>query len=105
MADNLTPAQRLSCMRRNVSSGTSPERRLRKSLWAIGLRYRLRYGLPGKPDLVFPGPRVAVFVDGCFWHGCPEHCRRPLTNTVYWNWKLDKNLTRDRKTTEELQRQ
>ena len=50
---------------------------LRKALWKSGLRYRLRPGLPGTPDLAFFGRKVAIFVDGCFWHGCPEHYTVP----------------------------
>jgi len=47
--------------------------------------------------VVFPAARVAVFIDGCFWHGCPEHGRRPTTNSAYWTRKLDRNIARDRR--------
>lgn len=63
---------------------TKPELALRRRLWSIGLRYRLQYRLPGRPDLTFVGARVVVFVDGCFWHGCPIHATRPATNTEFW---------------------
>ena len=91
-------------MRRVRGRDTSPELRLRKLLWSEGLRgYRLhRSDLPGKPDLAFGKAHVAVFVDGCFWHGCPECYRRPKNNKEYWIAKLGKNQARDRRVNEEL---
>jgi len=74
---------------------TKPELILRKSLWDCGFRYRLKSKLPGKPDVVFPGSRTVVFVDGCFWHGCPEHSVRPATNRKFWDKKLSRNRERD----------
>ena len=53
--------------------------------------------LPGKPDFVFPARRLAVFVDGCFWHGCPKHCRMPASNRKFWRDKITRNRQRDRK--------
>lgn len=76
---------------------TKPEKILRKALWAAGLRYRLKNKLPGKPDLVFPSAKVAVFVDGCFWHGCPEHMTWPKTNQEFWRQKIERNIERDKK--------
>lgn len=67
-----------------------------------GARYRLRADLPGKPDLVFSGKRVAVFVDGCFWHGCPIHGGIPATNREFWEKKLGDNVARDRRIDAEL---
>lgn len=84
-------------MARIKSTGTKPEVRLRKALWRAGIRFRLHSHLPGKPDLVFPGARVAVFVDGCFWHGCPAHGHLPKSNTAYWQPKLARTLARDRR--------
>jgi DNA mismatch endonuclease, patch repair protein len=79
---------------------------LRRHLWAQGFRYRLKRTTPGgRPDLVFPGPRVAVFVDGCFWHGCPEHYVRPRSRTEFWSQKLQENLARDRRQTAALERE
>lgn len=95
MTDVLTPAQRSRCMSRVKSEDTKPELRLRSALWAAGLRYRLRYKLPGKPDVVFPSARLAVFVDGCFWHSCPLHATRPKTNASFWASKLRENVERD----------
>jgi len=74
---------------------TSLELALRRALWAAGLRYRLRNRLPGRPDVVFPGKKVAVFVDGCFWHGCPEHATEPKSNVKYWRGKIRDNKQRD----------
>lgn len=82
-------------MARIRSKHTKPEARLRRRLWARGHRYRLHTKLPGTPDLTFPAARLALFVDGCFWHGCPSHCRRPASNSAYWNEKIDGNMTRD----------
>ena len=92
-------------MSRVRSKGTAPELRLRKSLWALGLRYRLHAkDLPGTPDIVFRGARVAVFVHGCFWHAhdCKQGLRKPKTNADYWLEKLRKNRERDQRVQAEL---
>jgi DNA mismatch endonuclease, patch repair protein len=83
-------------MQANRGSDTSPELRLRRALHALGFRYVLGSKLPGKPDLVFPSRRTVVFVDGCFWHRCPEHSALPATNPDRWRAKLDANVQRDR---------
>lgn len=97
MADLMTPEQRSRCMAQVKSKDTKPEMRLRRALWADGLRYRLRYKLPGKPDLVFVAARLAVFVDGCFWHSCPDHATQPKTNPGFWATKLRENVERDQR--------
>lgn len=61
--------------------------------------WRRNYPLLGKPDFVFPRLRIAVFIDGCFWHKCPKHCRLPASNTEYWHKKIQKNRLRDKKIT------
>jgi DNA mismatch endonuclease (patch repair protein) len=85
---------------------TQPEVRLRKSLHSIGLRYRVNYPVPGLPrrtiDIAFPRQRLAVFVDGCFWHGCPEHFVEPKRNRDWWLEKISSNRERDRRTDEAL---
>lgn len=87
-------------MSRIRSADTGPEMVLRRRLWAEGFRYRLGVRTPGgRPDVTFLGKRVAVFVDGCFWHGCPEHYVRPRTNSTFWARKLRENVTRDRRQT------
>jgi len=83
-------------MARVRSKDTDSEIRLRKVLWQKGLRYRVRFKLPGTPDIAFVKKRVAVFVDGCFWHGCPVHYRAPMSNAEFWTEKLRINVNRDR---------
>jgi DNA mismatch endonuclease (patch repair protein) len=95
MPDVMTSVQRSNCMGRIRSRDTKPELRLRAALWQTGVRYRLKSKLKGKPDLVFARPRLAVFVDGCFWHGCPTHGTKPKSNETYWHAKLEKNRARD----------
>lgn len=82
-------------MARVPSRHTKAELGLRRALWHRGLRFRLHYALPGTPDLVFVAAKVAVFVDGCFWHGCALHYTRPATNTAFWDAKLLRNRARD----------
>ena len=65
-----------------------------------GWRRKVRLG--GKPDFVFPKQKTAIFVDGCFWHGCAKHCRMPKGNSVYWKPKISRNKTRDRVVTRDL---
>ena len=81
------------------SRDTAPERRLRALLHARGLRYRVATkplaGVKWTADVVFRPARVAVFVDGCFWHGCPEHFHIPATNPDYWGPKIASNSARD----------
>ena len=66
--------------------------------------WRRRWPVFGKPDFVFPGLRLAVFVDGCFWHGCPRHARQPGNNVAFWRKKFAANKTRDRLVTRTLRR-
>jgi len=102
MTDVLTHEQRRRCMSRIRGKDTRPEKHLRQALWSTGLRYRIRNRLIGRPDIVFPSSRVAVFVDGCFWHRCPEHGVSPVTNSLFWERKLDRNVARDREVTARL---
>lgn len=91
---------------RQGTRDTDPELRLRRELHARGYRYRVDAavvpGLRRRADLVFRGPRVAVFVDGCFWHRCPEHGNVPRANHEWWRAKLDRNVERDRETDQRL---
>jgi len=99
-----TAATRSAVMSRIRSRDTRPEIRLRKALWARGLRYRLQVKPPtGRPDIVFKGARVAVFVDGCFWHGCPQHYVRPRSREEFWSNKLRENVGRDCRQTRDLE--
>jgi DNA mismatch endonuclease (patch repair protein) len=90
-------------MSRIRGKNTKPEIALRSAFWSLGLRYRLHAPLIGKPDIVFSGARVAVFVDGCFWHGCPDHSVEPKTNSLFWKTKLRKNIERDIRTSASLE--
>lgn len=85
---------------------TAPENLLRRRLWQMGLRYRLHFRTPvGLADLAFPRQRLAVFVDGCFWHGCPDHYVPPRSSRSFWSRKLRENVGRDQRQTERLQAQ
>jgi len=96
MTDVLTPEQRQFNMSRIRGRDTKPEKLLRSALHAEGLRFRIhRRDIPGRPDLVFVKARVAVFIDGCFWHGCPVHCVKPKTNRAFWLSKIRRNKARD----------
>lgn len=80
------------------SRGTGPEALLRRKLRSLGLCPRAHYAaLPGTPDFAFPGERLAVFVDGCFWHICPKCYTAPSVSTRYWKLKAGRNLRRDRR--------
>lgn len=112
--------ERLSVMPRVLSSspeashrmakvrqkGTDAEVALRREMFRIGLRYRVDYVVLKKPrriaDIAFPGRRIAIFVDGCFWHGCPEHATWPKRNAEFWRQKIEANRQRDAETTELL---
>lgn len=88
---------------------TGPEVALRRALHAAGLRFRVVYPVPGQRrrsiDIAFTRRKVAVFVDGCFWHGCPEHGVRPRSNSAWWREKLAANQARDRDTDRVLEEQ
>lgn len=94
-------------MRSNRSRNTMLELRVRRALHQDGLRYRVDFaplvGLRSRADIVFTKKRVAVYLDGCFWHGCPEHCRAPSVHPDYWLPKLERNRVRDRESTAKLE--
>lgn len=97
--DRISAQHRSALMARIRSKNTAPELAVRRYLHAAGFRYRLHHhGLPGRPDLVFAGRRLCVFIHGCFWHGCP-HCRHGArqvkSNVPYWSAKLARNKARD----------
>jgi len=93
-------------MRSNRGRDTKPEVALRSAVHAMGLRYRVSTrplkGLRRTADLVFPKAKVAVFLDGCFWHGCPDHHTVAETNSTYWAKKVVENRERDRDTDRRL---
>lgn len=105
-ATGTTPGRRrnMQAIRR---TDTKPEVRLRSALHRAGLRFRkdMRLDLPGarvRPDIVFTRAKVAVFVDGCFWHSCPEHGHQPSQNVGYWAPKLQRTINRDNRDTSYL---
>ena len=96
--DKLTPEQRKKCMRSNKSTGTKPELVLAKAMWALGLRYRKNSGsIFGKPDFSFKKYKVAVFVDGEFWHGKDWEQKKAEIkgNREFWIAKIERNIQRD----------
>lgn len=99
----MSPVQRSRCMSRIRSRDTKPELVLRRALFQRGLRFRVRTTLKGKPDVVFTRARLSIFVDGCFWHGCPEHGTNPKSNSSYWDAKLARNRERDAEVTAALE--
>ncbi len=98
MTDVFTPIQRSAVMRRVKGKDTAPEMLVRRRLTRMGVGYRLhRADLPGKPDIVMAGRRLAIFVHGCFWHGhdCARGARMPKANQAYWQAKIGRNRARD----------
>jgi DNA mismatch endonuclease (patch repair protein) len=98
VTDVFTPEKRSAVMRRVKGRDTSPEMKVRKLLTRLGARYRLhRKDLPGSPDIVLPGRKLAIFVHGCFWHGhdCARGARVPKQNRDYWLAKVGRNTARD----------
>lgn len=93
--DIKTSKERSKNMSAIKSKNTKPEIVLRKALFRLGLRYRIHYNLPGKPDIVFPGKRLVIFIDGCFWHGCPKCYKEPDNNKEFWIKKIARNKNRD----------
>lgn len=87
--------------------GTYAEVALRREMYRIGLRYRIDYEVLRRPrrvaDIAFPGRKIAIFVDGCFWHGCPEHATWPKQNAEFWRQKIEANRQRDADTSARLQ--
>jgi len=109
--DRLSSEERSYLMSQVKNSDTGPELMLRRVLWARGERfltpsgYKRRYKqhLVGRPDVIFPGARLAVFVDGCFWHGCPLKCKgEPGSNQDFWMKKIETNQQRDREVNRQL---
>lgn len=93
-------------MQKVRQKNTSAERAVRQELHARGLRYRIHVPIITKPrrvaDIVFSGPRIAIFIDGCFWHGCPRHATWPKQNVEFWRSKIIANQKRDKDTDSRL---
>lgn len=91
-------------MSRIKASNTSVELKLRRYVWSKGLRgYRIKNKVMGKPDLYFPAGKLAIFIDGCFWHMCPVHYVEPKSNLSYWLPKIERNIIRDKEINRLLQ--
>ena len=104
MTDVLTREQRKYNMSRIRSKNTGPEVKLRKLLFARGIRgYRIHYNLPGKPDIVFTKKKIVVFIDGCFWHKCPVCFQEPETRKDFWMKKIQSNVDRAIKVNQQLE--
>lgn len=107
MVDTLSPERRSWLMSRVAAKNTKPELIVRRALTALGYRYRLhRTDLPGKPDIVFPSMRKAIFVHGCFWHrhaNC-SGASTPKSNVVFWRTKFESNVERDKRNVRALRR-
>jgi DNA mismatch endonuclease (patch repair protein) len=96
MTDKITKEKRSEVMRAVKSRDSKIEVAFRKSLWKLGFRYRKNASnYFGKPDIVLKKHKAVIFVDSCFWHGCPEHLRMPSSNRDYWVKKIEKNKSRD----------
>lgn len=110
MTDTLSKEVRSRNMAAVRSRNTGPEVMLRREVWRRGLRFFTPRGwkrlsgtqIAGSPDVIFPASRLAVFVDGCFWHGCPVHYTEPEDNREFWQKKLQTNRNRDQKVNEQL---
>lgn len=105
VADTLSESERSALMSRIGGKDTKPELVVRRTLHSLGYRYRLHVrGLPGSPDLVFPGRNKALLVHGCFWHShnCAHGRRRPSSNVEFWNAKCEANRERDARKARQL---
>lgn len=103
-----TPPPALSSKMSTLArADTAPELLLRKELFSRGLRYRVQQPVPGnrrrRIDVAFTRRRIAVFVDGCYWHGCPDHGTAPKANSEWWQWKFARNKARDDDTNRHLE--
>ncbi|MDZ7301727.1 MAG: very short patch repair endonuclease [candidate division KSB1 bacterium] len=107
MADVFTKAKRSEVMSRIRSSGNKETELAMIKLFRKHkiTGWRRNYPLFGKPDFTFPQQRVVVFVDGCFWHGCPKHSNMPRNNRAFWKRKLDSNKARDRRVSRVLRQE
>lgn len=97
MVDKISAEQRSKTMQAVKDKDSGIELALRRALSQRGHRYRKNVSrLPGKPDIAFINKKTAIFVDSCFWHGCPYHCRMPSSNIRYWRNKIKRNKERDK---------
>ncbi|WP_048151974.1 very short patch repair endonuclease [Methanolacinia paynteri] len=105
MADVHTAEQRSRNMSAIRAKNTKPELIIRRGLYARGIRgYRIHHNIAGKPDLVFTRQKIAIFIDGCYWHKCPICFHEPQTNRNFWMKKINGNVERDLQVNEELKK-
>jgi DNA mismatch endonuclease (patch repair protein) len=104
-----TDKKTLNRMKRQVRTDTNCEMQIRKILYAKGYRYRKNYkpikSLNRRADIVFVKWKIAIFVDGCFWHRCPKHWKPPKNNAAWWIRKINSNVKRDKETTDILKKE
>lgn len=107
MTDTFSKAERSAIMAKVKSAGNkSTEAVVEAALLEAGiLGWEKQPEILGKPDFYFPKHSLVLFVDGCYWHGCPQHCRMPATNTAYWAQKIDRNRQRDNRNRRQLRRE
>jgi DNA mismatch endonuclease (patch repair protein) len=100
MTDNLSPGVRIKNMKSIRSKHTKLEEKVTKALWHRGYRFRKNVkDLFGKPDIAIKKYKAVIFIDSCFWHGCPIHYNRPKSNKTYWDAKKERNINRDKEVT------
>ena len=103
VTDVHTSEQRSRNMAAIRGKDTTPEMNIRRMLYARGIRgYRIHYPITGKPDIVFTKKKVAIFIDGCYWHKCPQCFQEPQTNRDFWMEKINGNVERDKRVSTEL---
>lgn len=103
MTDVHTKEQRKFNMSRILGKNTGPEIKLRKQLWSRDIKgYRIHHNLEGKPDIVFTKKKIAIFIDGCFWHKCPTCFQEPETRKEFWMKKILSNVDRDKNVNSQL---
>lgn len=105
MVDKVSKRTRSQIMSKIRSTNTKAEVGLRKALWKKGLRYKLHYGIAGKPDMVLPKYRIAIFVDGDFWHGYNWKVRHKIPPKGYWQKKITRTIKRDKINTKTLRKE
>jgi DNA mismatch endonuclease (patch repair protein) len=102
--DTFSKKKRSEIMSKVKSSGNrSTEIKMIDFFKKYGIKgWRRNSSITGKPDFIFPKAKIALFIDGCYWHGCPQHCRMPSSNQDYWKKKIARNIKRDKEVTKEL---
>lgn len=106
MTDIYSRKKRSDIMSKIKSKNTNIELKVRKALWAKGIRYRIHNSnLSGTPDISSKKKKIIVFLDGCFWHGCKQHSSIPKTNSEFWKVKINENIKRREKIKVELEKE